>query len=102
MEWNFLFRIDYLNVTGEERNLKGMLFTDDEQPPAADAILGFLKRSGYEVSVADAGRMIFRGTGGGEPIEIQIVKLGRGKEEHDDTFVRQLAEQFRKQDPAIG
>lgn len=102
MEWNFLFRIDYLNETGEERNLKGTLFTDGEHPPAQDDIIGFLRQSGYEVGVADVDRMIFRGTGVRGPIEIRIVKLGRGKEEHDDAFVRALAEQFRKQDPAIG
>lgn len=99
-EWRFVFRIDHLNVTGEERNLKGTLFTDGE-PPTPDDILGFLRQSGFDVNVRDRGHPVFF-RDGDDPLEIRIVKIGSGGREHDDAALRAIVEQFRKRDPAIG
>lgn len=103
MEWNFRFRIDVLNERGEERELKGTLFTaGEEEPPSPEAIVGFLRQSGYAIDAVDGEHLIFRGSREGEPIEIRIVQLGSGEEPDGDLLVRKLAEQFRKPDPAIG
>jgi hypothetical protein len=99
-EWRFLFRIDYLNVTGEERDLKGTLYTDGE-PPTPEDILGFLRQSGFDVKVRDRGRLVFFREGD-DPLEIRIAKIGSGEREHDDAALRAIVEQFRKRDPAIG
>ena len=102
VEWNFLFRIDHLNETGEERNLKGMLFTDGDAPPSAEAIQGFLRECGYNVGIADEGQLVFRDNRADDPVEIRIVKLGNEERANHDAAVRAIAEQFRKQDPPIG
>ncbi|CAM4409860.1 hypothetical protein [Paenibacillus tarimensis] len=102
MEWNFVFRVDHLNKTGEERNLKGLLFTDDKNPPSAEAILTFLKDCGYDVRVKDAEQLIFQDENPDNPVEIRIVKLGNEEEMHSDTALRYLAEQFRRPGPQIG
>jgi hypothetical protein len=99
-EWRFVFRIDYLNVTGEERNLKGTLYTDG-RPPTPEEILGFLRRSGFDVDVRDREHLVFF-RGGDDPLEIRIVKLGSDEREHDDAVLMAILEQFRKRDPAIG
>lgn len=101
MEWRFLFRIDYLNVTGEERNLKGTLYTEGNTPPSPDDILRFLHQSGFDVKLRDREKLIFF-RDGEDPLEIRIVKLGNEEHEHDDWALRKIVEQFQKQDPAIG
>ncbi len=102
MEWNFLFRIDHLKETGEERNLKGTLFTDGEAPPTAEEIQAFLRQCGYNVSVQDRGQLVFLDSRPSDPVEIRIVKLGNEERADHDAAVRAIAEQFRKQDPPIG
>ncbi|MFD2673223.1 hypothetical protein [Marinicrinis sediminis] len=96
MEWNFLFRIDHLNETGEERNLKGLLFTADEQPPTVEAIQGFLKTCGYQVEVEDPQQLVFKDPNPEDPVEIRIVRLDDEQEEKTDMIVRKIAEQFQK------
>jgi hypothetical protein len=102
MEWNFLFRIDHLNEKGEERNLKGTIFTDGEAPPSAEAIQVFLRQCGYNVGVEDKGQLVFRDSRPADPVEIRIVKLGNEERADHEAAVRAIAEQFRKQDPPIG
>jgi len=102
MEWNFLFRIDHLNEKGEERSLKGTLFTDGDAPPSAQSIQSFLRECGYDVGIADEGQLVFRDDRAADPVEIRIVRLGNEEERHHDAAVRAIAEQFRKQDPPIG
>lgn len=99
-EWRFVFRIDYLNVAGEERNLKGTLYTDGK-PPTPEDILGFLRQSGFDVKVRDREHLVFYREGE-NPLEIRIVKIGNEEREHDDAALKAILEQFRKQDPAIG
>jgi hypothetical protein len=96
VEWNFQFRIDHLQVTGEERNLKGLVFTEDNQTPTVEQIMGFLKNCGYNVEVKDAEQMIFIDRNPKDPVEIKIVKLGNQEEPDVDFALRLLAEQFRK------
>ena len=93
-EWRFLFRIDDLNVTGEERNLKGTLYTDG-RPPTPEEILGFLRRSGFEVDVSDREHLVFF-RGGDNPLEIRIVNIGSEEREHDDAALKAILEQFRQ------
>jgi len=97
-----LFRIDHLNETGEERNLKGTLFTDGDAPPSARSIQSFLRKCGYNVGIADEGQLVFRDDRPADPVEIRIVKLGNEEQPNHDAAVRAIAEQFRKQDPPIG
>jgi hypothetical protein len=99
-EWRFLFRIDHLKVTGEERNLKGTLYTDG-RPPTPDDILKFLRSSGFDVDFSDREHMVFF-RGGDDPLEIRVVKIGNEEREHDDAALMAILEQFRKRDPAIG
>ncbi|XEC95467.1 hypothetical protein AB6A23_02510 [Paenibacillus tarimensis] len=96
MEWNFLFRIDYLKEHGEERNLKGLLFTGDTMPPGPDEILAFLEGSGFRnMRIRDAERLVFEGGDPDNPVQIRIVKLGNEEEADGDRILRLLAEQFR-------
>ena len=98
-EWRFLFRIDYLNVTGEERNLKGTLYTDG-RPPTPEEILGFLRQSGFDVEVRDREHLVFF-RGGDDPLEIRIVRIGNEEREQDDAALKAILEQFRRQDPPV-
>jgi len=99
-EWRFVFRIDYLNVKGEERNLKGTLYTDG-RPPTPEEILQFLRSSGFDVDFRDREHLVFR-RDGDNPLEIRVVKIGNQEREHDDAALKAILEQFRKRDPAIG
>lgn len=96
MEWNFLFRLDHLNETGEERNLKGLVFTEEDKTPTIKQIMGFLKDCGYNVQIKDKENMIFFDPNPKDPVEIKIVKLGNQEEPDVDLMLRLLAEQFRK------
>lgn len=96
MEWNFLFRIDHLNETGEERNLKGLVFTEGDKTPSVDQVMGFLKNCGYNVVIKNKEQLIFMDPNPKDPVEIKIVKLGNQEEPDEDLMLRLLAEQFRK------
>jgi hypothetical protein len=96
MEWNFLFRIDHLNEKGEERNLKGLVFTEGSAPPTSNQILQFLQKSGYDVSIHDPEQLIFMDNNPKDPVKITIMKLNREEEEYSqDQVLKLLAEQFR-------
>lgn len=100
MEWNFLFRIDYLKTKGEERNLKGVIFTDDEQPPTSAQILRFLKECGYQVEVKDSAKLLFVDPNPDNPVHISIVQLGNhDKPNNEDSIIKTISEQFRKDYP---
>lgn len=99
MEWNFLFRIDHLNETGEERNLKGLVYTKDDQLPTLDQIKQFLKSCGYNVDIKDPEQLIFFDPNPNDPIEIKIIQLGQKEKKHMDRELKMLAEQFMKRDP---
>lgn len=99
MEWNFLFRIDHLNETGEERNLKGLVYTDEGKLPTQEQIKSFLKSCGYNVEIKDPEQLIFIDTNPKDPIEIKIIQLGQKEKKHMDAELRMLAEQFMKKDP---
>ncbi|MBD2847854.1 hypothetical protein IDH44_21885 [Paenibacillus sp. IB182496] len=97
MEWNFVFRIDYLRQHGEERNLKGLIFTDGERPPTADQIEQFLRGSGYRgAQIKDPERLIFFDPNGDDPVEIRIVRLGNEERREDDRILRKLIDHLRK------
>lgn len=102
MEWNFVFRVDHLNTIGEERNLKGLVFTEGDQTPTLDQIKDFLSNSGYDVDIKDPERMIFADENPDDPIEIKIIQLGNKEKIDQDYALKLLAEQFRKKDPFIG
>lgn len=97
MEWNFVFRIDYLLEHGEERNLKGVIFTDGDRLPTAREIQEFLHGSGYNVSIKDEGHLVFFDSNPAAPLEIRIIRLGNEEDHEDDRIQRLLAEQFRKE-----
>lgn len=99
MEWNFLFRIDHLNEQGEERNLKGLVYTDDGALPSLEQIKQFLKDCGYNVDIKDPEQLIFFDPNPNDPIEIRIVQLGSKEKEHVDMDLRMLVEHFIKKDP---
>jgi hypothetical protein len=97
MEWNFQFRIDYLKEEGEERNLKGLIFTEGDATPSLDQIQAFLKKSGYnDVQIKDPNNLIFMDSNPQDPVEIKIVKMGNEQQADTDRFLRLLAEQFIK------
>lgn len=95
MEWNFLFRVDHLNEKGEERNLKGLVFTDEGEAPTAEQIQNFLLESGYQVNIQDASQLTFIDSNPIDPIKITVVKLNEEDEQINDWAMRLLAEQFR-------
>ncbi|WP_134699490.1 hypothetical protein [Ammoniphilus sp. YIM 78166] len=97
MEWNFLFRVDYLNEKGEERNLKGLIFTDEGKAPTAEQIQEFLMESGYQVNIQDPQQLTFIDPNPSDPIKITVVKLHDEDDQVNDWAMRLLAEQFRKQ-----
>lgn len=99
MEWNFLFRIDHLNETGEERNLKGLVYTNGDQLPTLEQIKKFLKSCGYNVDIKDAEQLIFFDPNPNDPVEIKIVQIGQKEKKHMDAELKMLAEQFMKKDP---
>jgi|SRR5690554_6944048 len=99
MEWNFLFRVDHLNERGEERNLKGLIFTEGEQLPSLEQIQEFLISSGYEAEIKNPEKMVFTVPRANDPIEIKIVKLGNEKKAESDRELKMLSEQFMKKDP---
>ncbi|RXZ79985.1 hypothetical protein EBB07_20745 [Paenibacillaceae bacterium] len=97
MEWNFLFRIDYLKEHGEERNLKGVIFTEHSDPPELDQIQDFLRGAGYPgIAVQDSSRLLFADHDPINPIEIRIVKLGNEEDVDNDEMLRLLAKQFMR------
>lgn len=99
VEWNFEFRIDHLNETGEERNLKGLVYTKDGELPELEQIRAFLKDSGYNVEVKNAEQLLFIDPNPNDPIEIKIVKFGSEDPQIHDPNLKLLAEQFMKRDP---
>ncbi|MGD8190675.1 hypothetical protein ACQCN2_11915 [Brevibacillus ginsengisoli] len=98
MEWNFLFRVDHLNEKGEERNLKGIIITEENQTPTVEQIQKFLLNSGYQVELHDPEELIFMDHNQRDPIKITIVKMGNEMEEkvEPDRVIRSLSQQFRK------
>ncbi|MVP01201.1 MULTISPECIES: hypothetical protein [Paenibacillus] len=96
MEWNFLFRVDHLNQKGEERNLKGLVFTEGKNPPSVNDIQSFLKECGFNVKVKDMNQLIFIDDNPQDPVQIRIVKMGNEQAEHHDAELRYLLEQFRR------
>lgn len=101
MEWNFLFRVDHLNEKGEERNLKGLIITEENQTPTTEQIQKFLQKSGYEVQLSDPERLLFVSPHSDDPVQISIVKLENEEEEktesaESDRVLRLLSQQFRK------
>lgn len=90
-----MFRIDYLKVKGEERNLKGLVFTEDDKTPTVEQIKDVLHDYGYHVEVKDKEQMIFADLNREDPVEIRIVKLGNQEEPEVDFVLKLLAEQFR-------
>lgn len=100
MEWNFLFRLDYLKAKGEERNLKGVLFTHDDKLPTIVDLQNFLLDTGYQVDLKDAGQLIFIDNHPQNPVEIRIVDIRSADAEEEikpDLWLRRLAEQFRNE-----
>lgn len=97
MEWNFLFRVDHLNQTGEERNLKGLITTEGSQPPRPEQIQQFLKECGFEAQVEDPIRLIFRDPNPADPVKITIVRLDNEEKAESDRVLKLLSEQFGKQ-----
>lgn len=93
-EWTFLFRIDHLNVKGDERNLKGVLFTEKGQTPTPGHILDFLTGCGYRVALKDPKHLIFTDDNPADPLEIRIVKVGNDGQDEHDPVVKMIAEQF--------
>lgn len=97
MEWNFLFRVDHLNESGEERNLKGLISTEGTQSPRPEQIQRFLKECGFEVQVEDPERLIFKDANPKDPVKITIVSLGNEEEVQSEQVLKKLSEQFRKE-----
>lgn len=96
MEWNFQFRIDHLKETGEERNLKGLIFTDGEQTPTPTQIVDFLQSMGYErVHLTDEARMQFMANEPNDPVLISIVQMGNPNKTFVDDHLKMLIEQIR-------
>lgn len=99
MEWNFEFRIDHLNETGEERNLKGLVYTKEDELPSVDQIKKFLHECGYNVEIENPEQLIFLDDNPLDPIQIKIIHLNNNKKQHVDRELRMLAEHFMKRDP---
>lgn len=99
MEWNFLFRIDHLHEKGEERILKGLVYTEKEAFPKLDQIKKFLHGCGYKVEIEDPEQLIFLDPNPLDPIEIKIVEIGHNEKNQADLELKMLAEQFMKRDP---
>ena len=101
MEWNFLFRLDDLKEQGEERDLKGVIFTEGEELPTVEQIEDFLRETGYAVQLQDDRQLTFLDHNRENPVKITIVKLERAdlqqEEMQPDLALRLLAEQFRKE-----
>ncbi len=96
MEWVFQFRIDHLKEQGEERNLKGLIFTEGDQTPSLQQIQDFLQKCGYNAHVKDPNQLIFFDANPEDPVEIRIVKMGNEEEVDTDRFLKLLAESFIK------
>ncbi|CAM3498066.1 hypothetical protein [Marinicrinis lubricantis] len=96
MEWNFLFRIDHLKETGEERNLKGLIVTENDQPPKVEQIQSFLRSCGYNADVQDAHKLIFRDSNPEDPVDIRIIQLEDQEVHETDRILKLISEQFIK------
>ncbi|WP_281887455.1 hypothetical protein [Paenibacillus sp. YYML68] len=96
MEWNFLYRIDHLNERGEERNLKGLIFTESDDKPTAAQLQTALQEGGYPVQIEDADNLVFLDPNPDDPMRITIVKFTNEEEPIRDGALMKLAEQFRK------
>ncbi|MGC5324696.1 hypothetical protein [Brevibacillus sp. SYSU BS000544] len=98
MEWNFLFRVDHLNEKGEERNLKGLIITKENQSPTPEQIQQFLQKSGFHVQIHDPEKLVFLDQNQQDPVKITIVSLENEKQEkvESDRILKLLSQQFRK------
>lgn len=105
MEWNFVYHVKHHNQPDKDREIKGLIFSDESKPPRAEDIRPFLQNVGYNVTITDAEQFVFEDKNPNDPVEIRVVKLESKKDQdqdNGDAALHYLAEQFKKSEPQIG